>query len=121
VRFRPWSATMLLATCVVACSSYHTIADPATSLQPSPAHSVRVTRQDGSRFMLEAAFVSGDSLRGHTLNGRTVALALTEVAAVERSKTNVVATVAVAAGATALFGAVSFIATFNSANWSVSE
>jgi len=115
VRFHPRLATWLVGTCVVGCSSYHTIADPATALQPSraPAHSVRVTKQDGQRFTLEDPVVDGDSLRGRSLNGRVTTLALADVAMVEVSKTNVVATVAVAAGSVAMLYGVIFLVTFD--------
>ena len=115
MRFHPRLATLLLASCVVGCSSYHTIADPATALSPSrtPAHSVRVTRRDGQRFTLEDPVVDGDSLRGRNLNGRAMTLALADVAAVEVSKTNVVATAAVAAGSVAMLYGVLFLVTFD--------
>lgn len=101
------SVVVLLATCLVACSSYHTIADPAHELQPSPksSRSVRVTQRDGKRLALQSASVQGDSLRGLTLNGQAMAIALTDVATVEAPRTKVGATVVVVTGATILLTA----------------
>jgi len=119
-------AAGLLAIYLVACSSYHTIADPATALQPSPKpiHSVRVTLHDGKKFVLKDAMVYGDSLRGFTLNGRAQSVALADLAKVEAPKTNVAATVGVIAGATVLLGAVVgavALAGYSSSSCSISE
>ena len=106
MRRHRWPAAALLATWVAACSSQYLIADPATALQPSPSpiRSVRVTQRGGQQLTLQDPVADGDSLRGRTLNGRTVALAFADLERVESSRTNVVATVAVVTAATVLLG-----------------
>ena len=69
MRFRPVVSVVLLAAYLPACTSYQATTQPLAELTatPKPPEHLRVTTNDGAKFVVDAPRVVNDSLFGTTV------------------------------------------------------
>jgi hypothetical protein len=103
-----WTAAMLLAAYMPACTSYHVLADPAAAIaaSPKPIDRARVTLLNGQRFEMRKVQVDGDSLRGTGYGVGVNGIALADIKKVEVAKPSAGKTVALVLGIGAVAGLV---------------
>lgn len=101
-------ATLLLTAYALACTGYHTMADPAAQLQASPKQvgKVRVSLKGGERFELKSPTLHGDSLRGFALGGQPRSVAMDDVTKLEVANVSAAKTAALLAGVVVVGGVV---------------
>jgi hypothetical protein len=101
-----WTAAMVLAAYMPACTSYHVLADPAAAIAaaPKPIDKARVTLVNGQRFEMTKVRVDGDSLRGSGYGVGERGIALADIKKLEVAKPDAAKTVGLVLGIGAFVG-----------------
>jgi hypothetical protein len=101
-----WTAALVLAAYMPACTSYHVLADPAAAIaeSPKPIDKVRITMVNGKRFEMTKARVEADSLRGLGYGVGERGIALSDIKQVEVAKPSPEKTVGLVLGIGAFVG-----------------
>ena len=101
-----WTAALVLAAYMPACTSYHVLADPAAAIaeSPKPIDKVRITMVNGKRFEMTKVRVEADSLRGLGYGVGERGIALADIKKFEVSKASPGKTVALVLGIGAVAG-----------------
>ncbi|HET9292997.1 MAG TPA: hypothetical protein VFO06_01795 [Gemmatimonadales bacterium] len=101
-----WTAAMVLAAYLPACTSYHVLANPAEAIAaaPKPIDKVRITMVNGKRFEMTKVRVEADSLRGLGYGVGERGIALSDIKQVEVAKPSPEKTVGLVLGIGAFVG-----------------
>jgi hypothetical protein len=101
-----WTAAVVLAAYLPACTSYHVLADPAAAMTsaPKPIEKARITMANGKRFEMTNVRIAGDSLRGSGYGVGERGIALSDIKKLEVAKPDAAKTVALVLGIGALVG-----------------
>lgn len=103
IRQSPFMRTVVIPVALLsflsACHKWVPVKDPvAASITQKRPEQVRVTTTDDERFVLKAPSVEGDTLSGVEANAEPRAIALADIATIERRKSDAVATTLVVVG-----------------------
>jgi hypothetical protein len=101
-----WTAALVLAAYMPACTSYHVLADPAAAIaaSPKPIDKVRITMVNGKRFEMTKVRVEADTLRGVGYGVGERGIALSDIKQVEVAKPSPEKTVGLVLGIGAFVG-----------------